>query len=123
MTHGHADRFPVGSSFELAVRGDGPGVVVVREDDCRSDEDTVLKHRGLVHKGMILQLAVVTHGHPGAHIGSAADDASGPQPGPFPYLGKRPDGRALAQHDIISNFSTSVNSHGSSWRWQACERR
>jgi hypothetical protein len=116
MPNSDADRFPVRSSLELAFGGDGSGIVVIREHDRRPDEDTVLEHSGLVHEGVVLQLAVVAHDDTRTHVSSPTDDASSSQPSSLADLSKRPDRGAVTQDDVVSNFSTSVNGHEISLR-------
>lgn len=57
VTNSDSDRLPVSTSFEDAFGGDGSGVVVVREDNYRADEDAVLQHDRLVDEGVVLKLS------------------------------------------------------------------
>jgi len=87
MAYSYADWFPVVSGLYRAVRRDCPGKLVVGKGRSRTDEDAVLKARGLVDKRIVLDLAAVTHPDPRSDIRASPDDARSSDRGVLSDLG------------------------------------
>lgn len=94
-SHRHTSRFPVGCRLEGSVGVDRPGKRVIGEYDRRADEHPIVENGGCIHKGIVLDLAVVPDPDASVDIGATTDNAALPYHRILADLSQMPDMRRI----------------------------